>query len=390
MIRMSKKKIKFLHLLGPDTKTSYGIMTQLFRRQNLDDHKFLITSYESSAERFPKLKEFENLMYIPEKCPLPRRLWRFLYFLKTIKRAEVPIFHSLFFTTNKYVWALFFCRRLLKNAIWIEWGADLYSWQYDASTFKGRVRNYINRKVRESFRFVGLTFPVDELEYRRQFSPDTKLFYTPMPNPMRGDTEQIEYILSTRPSPEEEHRFGTVIQIGHNAFTFSNHFRLMNMLERFKDEDVNFFVPLSYGVYGINGQYGGKDYCVAVEDYAKQTFGDKITVLNNTIEFKRYLQLLWRTDIAVFDLGRPCGLGTMRILILMGKKLFLPAHTPYYDFLVSNGVPIYDTNEIPNMTFEEFIAPPKYENFDWVNDYMNNAKVMEYWDKMFREVEQLL
>ena len=60
----------------------------------------------------------------------------------------------------------------------------------------------------------------------------------------------------------------------------------------------------------------------------------------------------------------------------------------HYKYLISKGLPIYDTNKIPEMTFEEFTEPPVYDNKEWVYEYMNNDKVMENWAKMFDELKE--
>lgn len=380
------EKIKYLHIVGPDTKNSYGIMSQIHRKCDMKKHRFLITAYESCKQRFPKLQEFDDNIFIPEACPWPKRIWRLLFFYRALSNAEILIWHSLYFTTQKYIWFLFFFPSLSKKSVWVEWGADLYVWRFPETSLKNKIKNYINAKIRKRFRYVGVTFPVDALEYNRQFGTSAQCFYTPMPNPYYGPSELIDYILASKPT--ERKREETMIQVAHNAFTFNNHFYLFDMLERFVDEPIHLVVPISYGVYGINGQYGSRSYCQAIQKYVQSTFSGKSSVLIRNMPFDRYLQLLWSIDIAIFDFDRPCGLGTLRILLLMEKKIFLPSGSPYYDFLVSQGLPICDTNQIPNMTFEEFTAPVIYENKEWVFNYMNNDSVMENWETMFAEIER--
>ena len=382
---MKAEKIKFLHIVGPDTKNSYGIMSQIHKKQDMNEHRFLITAYESCKERFPKLEEFDDNIFMPEECPWPRRLRRLLFFYRTLSSAEILVWHSLFFTTQKYMWFLFFFQKFLKKSVWVEWGADLYVWKFPDTSLKNRIKNYINDKVRKKFRYVGVTFSVDTLESARQFGTAAQCFYTPMPNPYHGASELIDYILASKPKRRTKDEL--TVQVAHNAFTFNNHFYLFDVLERFCDEPMHLIVPISYGIYGINGQFGGRAYCQAIQKYVRRAFPGKVSILMKNIPFDRYLQLLWSIDIAVFDFDRPCGLGTLRILLLMEKKIFLPAGSPYYDFLVSQGLPICDTNQIPNMTFEEFAAPVVYKNKDWVYSYMNNDAVMEHWDAMFRAVE---
>lgn len=96
-----------------------------------------------------------------------------------------------------------------------------------------------------------------------------------------------------------------MVQIAHNAFTFNNHVYLMNLLKRYAQEDVRFFLPISYGMYGINGQYGSKLYSKTVKRCARQILGDKAVILEKNIPFEQYLKVLWTVDVAVFDFDRP-------------------------------------------------------------------------------------
>ena len=376
--------MKFLHIFGPDTKNSYGIMTQLFKHCDLEEHHFLIAAYESCKKRFPKLNQFPGLIFIPEKAS---RLKRVLFFYKQLQEADVIIWHSLFFTTQKYVYFLYAFRKFLKKSVWIEWGADLYVWEYSNRSIKGRIRNHINGVIRRGFRRVGCCFAVDDVEVERQFGKEVRCFYTPLANPMNEATGLIDLVQSCK--PEEERDRALRVQMAHNSFQFNNHIRLVELLKKFRKEKIRYVFPLNYGVNGINGQYGGKQYLNAVVKYANRVLGkDKVTVISKAIPFEDYIRFLWTIDVAVFDFDRPCGLGTLRILLLMGKKIFLPAGSPYYDYLVAQGLPIFDTRKIPDMTFEEFSEPAVYTDKSWVYSYMNNDEIIQHWLNMFDAIKE--
>ncbi len=381
------KKYKFLHVFGPDTKNSYGILSQLHKKFSSEEHKYLISSYASNRQRFPKLQEFDDLMFIPEEGSILGKIW---FFFKTLWDSEIIIWHSLYFTTYKYTIFLYFCRFLLKKSVWIEWGADLYIWNYPHTTLKNKIKNKIAVKIRKSFNYIGCCFECDDVEVHRQFGKSKKCFYTPLPNPMKNPTELIELIEASKPPSYPEHwkNRSLMIQIAHNSFSFNHHIKLIDYLKRFKEHDIVYVIPLSYGVYGINGQYGGVAYRKKVITYAFRELDGRNLNLFQNIPFEEYIRFLWDIDIAVFDFSRPCGLGTLRILLLMEKKVFLPSGSPYYKYLISKGLPIYDTNKIPEMTFEEFTEPPVYDNKEWVYEYMNNDKVMENWAKMFDELKE--
>ena len=125
-----------------------------------------------------------------------------------------------------------------------------------------------------------------------------------------------------------------------------------------------------------------------LEVYAKKMFGEKASVMTKNIPFDEYVKLLWKVDIAVFDFDRPCGLGNMRILLYMGKKVFIPGDNDFYKFLTEKGIQVFDTNKIPEMTYEEFIAPPDNTNLEWIRDYMNNDSCIHRWMEMFDKLAE--
>ena len=70
----------------------------------------------------------------------------------------------------------------------------------------------------------------------------------------------------------------------------------------------------------------------------------------------------------------------------MNKKIFLPAGTVLYEWLTSQGLEIYDTNQIPSMSFDEFVASNKGSNREWVVDFLSKNGV-GLWDAFFEELE---
>ncbi len=383
MSKNNDKPIEFLHVIGPDTKNSYGIMSQIHKNCDMTKHKFIVTAYTECRNRYPKLYEFEDVMFVPHEGT---RLQRILFFYRLLKSAKHIVWHSLYFTTKKYLYFLYFFKSIQKKSTWIEWGADLYLWEYENPTFKQKILNYIGRKVREGFPNIGVTFPVNESIYRKQFGGEHRFFYTPMPNPMSEATGLLDFIDEQKPEISEKKR--PMVQVAHNSFFFNNHIKLLNMLEQYKEDDIQLLIPLTYGFAGINGSFGGKAYLKAVDEYAKKMFGEKASVMTKNIPFDEYVKLLWKVDIAVFDFDRPCGLGNMRILLYMGKKVFIPGDNDFYKFLTEKGIQVFDTNKIPEMTYEEFIAPPDNTNLEWIRDYMNNDSCIHRWMEMFDKLAE--
>ena len=58
-----------------------------------------------------------------------------------------------------------------------------------------------------------------------------------------------------------------------------------------------------------------------------------------------------------------------------------------YKFFIENGVEIYDTNRIDDMTFEEFIKPNIGNNKEWVVKFLTKYSY-ETWDNFFGELNK--
>jgi len=211
-------------------------------------------------------------------------------------------------------------------------------------------------------------------------------FYLEQINPIITELRQTLSDESVNLSPASSTK-PVRIQVAHNSFSFNNHVKLLNYLEHFKDRDIELIVPMTYGVSGINGSFGGREYINVVSAYAKKLFGNKVTIMTENMPFEEYVKFLWTVDIAVFDFDRPCGLGNIRILLYMGKKIFLPSGNKFYDFLNEKGIKVYDTKSIKDLSYNDFITPPVDNDLSWIKSYLNNDDAIAHWKKMFEELE---
>ena len=67
-------------------------------------------------------------------------------------RCDYIVLHSLFLSATEYA-CLLADRKLLNKIVWIEWGADLYSWK-QAGGIKAKIRNYINYRFRSAVKNI--------------------------------------------------------------------------------------------------------------------------------------------------------------------------------------------------------------------------------------------
>ena len=366
--------MKYLHVIQANERNSYNLFLQMHERYDLSDHTFFVCNYRRVVSRaFPKFYEFKNFVYMEEKGTIKK----LIKFYKLFKEADHIVLHSLIFTSKKYLLFLYLFRSFLKKATWIEWGADLYNWELPGLTLKEKFLNHINREIRKSVSQVGLTIEADEEEVHKQLGEDIKCIYTPLP--FAGN--RLELLEATRPKKEVDKGFVRV-QVAHNALQLNNHINILSRLEKFKHENMQLVLPLSYGTFGINGRYGGTTYRKSVIKCAELFFTkEKTVVMSKEMPLDRYLRYLWSVDVAVFNVNRPIVLANIIYMLYMGKKVYLPENSPHYKFFVEKGLPIYKTEDIDRMTYEEFIYNPKQDHVPtWILNRLTPGEDIKNWD----------
>ena len=177
------------------------------------------------------------------------------------------------------------------------------------------------------------------------------------------------------------------IQVAHNSLQLNNHINILSQLEKYRENNIRVILPLSYGTYGINGQFGGFAYRKSVIQCAYSFIGkNKVSILSKELPLEKYLQYLWNIDIAVFNVNRPIGLANIIYMLYMGKKVFLPANSPHYKFFKEIGLPVFKTEDIDFMTYDEFIRPVDTQVSNWIIKRLSPGEGIKNWDNLFLQI----
>ena len=348
--------MKILHILNANERNSLNLFTQLYEKFDLTNHSFVVLNYEDKVERiFPNFYKLPNLIYLSETNLIKKSLD--LY--KLMFAADKIIFHSLIFNTNKFVLFFAIFKRFLKKSVWVEWGADLYNWKRPEVNLKNKFLNFLNFRVRKTIPAVGLTFLGDKNAVVEQFG-DKQFFDTPLP----FGTERIDLIKDVCMRTRDLKHKSIRIQVAHNALPINNHYSILEKLEKFALHDIQLILPLSYGTFGLSGQFKGLTYRNNLITVANLMFPKKTLVLKKEIDLKFYLNYLNNIDILVFDCDRPIALANIYYAYMLGKKIFASKTSPQYQFYLDHGLKVFATDDIPHMTFDEFIKNDLTPAFD--------------------------
>ncbi len=274
---------------------------------------------------------------------------------------------------------LLFYQEVYNKLVWVAWGHDLYSWSIKENgkiverfiqTIKNKIAFAFRRKIKC---FVGI-FPPDIDFFRKEFNTNATTFYAPytasLYNPIykKVKFDSLEEKINNNDCIN--------IQIGHSSTDALNHIEALKCLEKYKDENIRIYIPLSYG---------DKEYGDLVEEKAKEIFGCRAVCIREMMPQYDYMMFLSTIDIAIFNTKRQIGLGNIKPLLYMEKKIFIPKGSVMYDFFRNQKVDIWDYNEVANYQYRDFVQPLRFKGgLKYIADNelnLNNKKCM--WNKVF-------
>lgn len=160
-----------------------------------------------------------------------------------------------------------------------------------------------------------------------------------------------------------KHKKYISIMLGNSDTTPNNHFEILDVLKKFKNESIKLVIPLNYG----NREYGD-----VIEKRATDIFGkDKVIAIRDFMNREAYYEVLDDVDIAVMNHYRIQAVGNVLALLYRAKKVYMHERSSTYKLLRSNGVSLDNSVNIENLSFQEFITPLsaqiKQENIENVN-----------------------
>lgn len=367
------EKIKYLYIFSGAVRNIRGFFKMVEEREDAESHKFFVPQNDNLKIWVPELNAHNNIIYLSSG----NKFKQLIYMYKLFNNAEHIIIHGMFFGNWPLI-VLLSSKKLLKKLYWIEWTGDVYLWKRPNNSLKNLLINFINKKIRQKIKFIVMSAPNDKERFMQEFDiTDKKILELSFPS-NRNAKEELN-----RLKPKKYDDNCKMVQIGHNAYTFNKHIMILDMLAKFKNENLKVVLPLAYGWSGLNGQYGSMNYMKAVIKYAKFIFKERALIFSKNIPLENYSKFLWNVDIAIFGLNRLAAASNIFMLLYMGKKIFFDGKSPHYKFFKEHGFDVYDLYDIPKMSYEEFIAPAKHKDISWLDDIYDNDLVIEKWNKYF-------
>nr|WP_068886787.1 TDP-N-acetylfucosamine:lipid II N-acetylfucosaminyltransferase [Pedobacter panaciterrae] len=151
------------------------------------------------------------------------------------------------------------------------------------------------------------------------------------------------------PNTIPKHKKHISIMLGNSDTTPNNHFEILDVLKKFKNEAIKLVIPLNYG---------NKEYGDVIQKRATDIFGkEKVVAIRDFMNRDAYYEVLDDVDIAVMNHYRIQAVGNVLALLYREKKVYMHERSSTYKLLSSNGVCLGNSANIENLSFQEFIAP---------------------------------
>lgn len=230
---------------------------------------------------------------------------------------------------------------LIKKTFFHFWGGDFYSYREPAGSLKSLVvRNLFFLAFSKA---AGLVFLIDgEYEqFKRITHVSNRSFIAPEPDDPSDIKDWPDF---SKYRNETVHRSINVL-VGNSATASNFHEEVFERLKQYKTEWMKVYVPLSYGNTG---------YRETVVDKGFTMFGDSFSPLLDFMDSKDYIKFLTGMDVAIFYCDRQQAMGTINLLLGLGKKVYLRRGTSMWNAYVEQGFTIFDADSINQLSYEEF------------------------------------
>lgn len=349
---ITKKKV--LHLFRMSEFTNGFVYFMNENSKNMQNF-WVYGERESFVSQYECLKD-ENVKYYPRiEIKLNKDTTE-----KELQMYDIIVYHGLFdnnileFFRNK--------KKLLKKLVLYFWGGDI------PLVEKKITKKYI---VRNAAAIVTI-IPQDYEDIMRIYHPKGSHFNaTYFLNP--------DMIINKMADQNRKDKKCINIQIGNSATLENNHIHILNLLSKYKNNNIKIYVPLSYGDF---------DYADRVIKYGKSIFEDKLIPMQEFMPLEEYYTFLSKMDVAIFDMKRQQALGNICALMLFGCKLYFHMEGKLWKYFTKElDAFIISTSVITNMSIDQFAKfsdKEKEHNSEIVlKKFFNVEESIRAWEQIF-------
>lgn len=144
------------------------------------------------------------------------------------------------------------------------------------------------------------------------------------------------------------------ILVGNSADPTNNHVDVFKKIKDFDLGDRLVYVPLSYS--------GTKEYIDFVIEKGKEYLGENFRPLTGYLPLDDYNEIIASCGFVIFNHVRQQGLGNIMTMGYLGAKIFMDHQSPIYKYLKNEGMILFETAELNEVSIVGSLGQKEYEN----------------------------
>lgn len=358
---------KILHIFPRSVFFRY-YLNFLSKYYDTSEHIILTNSEDMHLNKtvHSECKDNFTLIEIPslKKISLKNLKTQFLIWT-TLSKADLVICHSfssqILFMLNPLI---------LQKTVWVIWGYDLYDYRTkDMLSLMGKIVFALKKSIVRHIPYVVARTPDFKLLQKWYGSKAEHLIVEPFYTSGECDTAPL-HIRENTASPLK-------ITLGNSATETNRHLAALDILSKFKNENLQIYISLSYG---------DSEYAKTVATKAKEIFGDKVIILDQFMLPDEYNKHLSEMDIGIFNHNRQQALGNISYLLASGAKIYLNNDSPLWEIYDEMKFHIHSINTIQDLSYHEFAYLDKEElteNSKMAKEIYSEKHGVECWTSVF-------
>jgi len=321
-----------LHIASDNTKyIIYPFIDFVNQNFNKNEHFYILCSKDKDIKRF-------------ENAITKDIFTQTDFFIQQMKKADKIILHGFWY--DKIFDIYFNFPEFFDKTIWRPWGGEYYYCNdVKCKEFIKKIK-YIVHFMQEEYDLI-----------KERFDNKGEFFEL-------LSYEQFFDIFKFRNLCFESN----FIQIGNSADPSNEHLILLQKVK--KSENV--LLPFVYG--------GDKNYRKKIIVKVKKEFPNNFILLK-PLNYVKYIKLLSKVKVGLFNHKRQQSLGNMIILLLLGKKIYLRNDITSWFFFKRLGLEIFDISDEVDKNFSKMQA---MKNIRILNKFFNKKRLLNDLDRIFK------
>lgn len=370
--------MKYLHFMPvPGSGYNYGIVKMIWEDSAFDEteHTFLFTTkvgYEAS-------KQYTNVL-LNESLTI-RQL------VKLADEYDYLLVHGMNINLLQQMWIP---ARCAKKIIWSTWGHDTYfARKIEPGAHCPKLKNFlkqclvkhVNIPLVQKFFCICYGFPYDAVELRTVYGSNVRLHQAAYVTTSSDVVVDIARELPPRPLWKDRAPDAPVkIMVGHSAYPFLQHRKILDALCAYKDENIVVYLPLSYGEPAYRD--------ALLQELESYPF--PIEPLLASLPMEDYVSYVNQMDMVILDFPHQAALGTVFLLRCLAKKIYVDPNGVVAKGCAELGKHLQDATRIGKVSFKELCAEigaepeeDMQQEIQFYIDWNDPKRIYQQWANLF-------